>query len=453
MPGMDHSYRTATASQRIKIPMSKVARSSELGLSSLVVTWALMVPLFCIASEGLLWFRAGGTGGELSARFGVLAANTYDTTNNVAVTLLFFAIVPAVLLSQIKAVMRLWRENLVFALIAVWTVASCLWSQFPFVSLQWAPVATLNMLLALYLYQRFSSEQQIRLLLLLGSICLSLSIVLALFFPQYGIDHTDKSGAWKGMYAQKNMCSIVTLLLLPGAFYVRTAGLRFQIGRALYVGLSVFLILKTQSATGRICLAALFAYYFVTKAISRLPSRERFLGFIAAGAIAVMTLVVSVSALRGILLFLGKDSTLTGRTDIWQAVIPSILKHPILGYGYRAFWRGYQGESSNVSLASHWAVTSAHNAFLEVWLTLGAVGVGLVIYSLLRASRDSFICLTAGSSPYLTWCACIIFLTLVTSVDEGALVNPYGLIWMLYILSCVGLAEGARRIQLGSSHA
>jgi exopolysaccharide production protein ExoQ len=161
--------------------------------------------------------------------------------------------------------------------------------------------------------------------------------------------------------------------------------------------------------------------------------------------------VVALSKAMAMLFFLGKDPTLTGRTEIWQASMLSILKHPILGYGYRAFWRGYQGESANASFAAHWAVPAAHNAFLEVWLTLGAVGLALVLYSLLRAGRDALVCIRARS-PYFGWCASVVFLTIVTSVAEGFLVNPNSLMWILYILACVGLSEGARRTRLGLQH-
>ena len=85
-------------------------------------------------------------------------------------------------------------------------------------------------------------------------------------------------------------------------------------------------------------------------------------------------------------------------------------------------------------------------------VSLGAVGVALVVYSLLRAIRDAFICLRAGQSPYLAWCACIIFVTIITSVDEGELLIPNSLVWILYILACLGLYEGARSIRLGLSH-
>ena len=92
-------------------------------------------------------------------------------------------------------------------------------------------------------------------------------------------------------------------------------------------------------------------------------------------SIAVPLIAAGVIHFGEISYFLGKDPTLTGRTQIWKSVGAEIMKHPILGYGYCAFWRGYQGESANSALTNGWAVTSAHNGFLQTWLTLGAVGL------------------------------------------------------------------------------
>jgi hypothetical protein len=60
-------------------------------------------------------------------------------------------------------------------------------------------------------------------------------------------------------------------------------------------------------------------------------------------------------------------------------------------------------------------------------------------------------CLRVGKSPYLVWYASIVFLTILTSVDEGALVIPNSL--TLLTLACVGLSEGAGRIRLGLARA
>jgi O-antigen ligase len=408
-----------------------------------------MIPLVCFASNGMLWFRAVAGNNELTSRFGLAGGGEAGTADNIAITILLFAIVPVVLFPKMKSVIQLCRKDKVFAALAAWIMVSCLWSQFPMVSLEWAPVVALNIVFAFYLYRRFSPDQQIRLLLLLGWICLVLSIVLSLFFPEYGIDHTGTTGAWRGMYYHKNVCSMTTAFLLLGGLYVPATSFLSRISRVVYVCLSVFLIIMTQSATGRVILACLLAYCLATRLVSVLGPRERTIAFIMGTTIALALVGTGISNAKAISLFLGKDPTLTGRTEIWKSMMSSIVKHPILGYGYKAFWRGYQGESANVSFATHWAVPSAHNAFLEVWIALGAVGVALVVYTLLRAIRDAFVCLRAGKSPYLAWYASIVFLTIVLSADEGELVIPNGLMWILYILACIGLSEGARSIRLG----
>ena len=429
--------------------MRSINLSSYPPISQLVIAWVLMIPLICFASYGMPWFWTGG-GSDLTARFGSIASAETGTAENTAIAILLFTLVPLLVFPWMKSIIRLCRRDKVFAAIAAWSILSCLWSQFPLVSLEWAPVAALNTIFAVYLYRRFSPDQQIRLFLILGWICLGLSIALSLLSPAHGVDY---AGSWRGMYPQKNMCSMMTAFLLVAALYAPATSAFSWVFRILYVGLSIFLIVMTQSATGKISLVLLFAYFVVTRCASGLRERERGIALVVAMVFASALVVVGFAKAQAISLLLGKDPTLTGRTEIWHAVMPSILKHPILGYGYRAFWRGYQGESANVSLASHWTVPSAHNGFLEIWLTLGAIGVALVLYSLLRAVRDAFVCLSAGQSPYLAWYACIVFLTIFTNVDEGELVIPNSLLWILYIVACVGLSDGARRIRLGLDHA
>jgi O-antigen ligase len=125
----------------------------------------------------------------------------------------------------------------------------------------------------------------------------------------------------------------------------------------------------------------------------------------------------------------------------------------MVGYGYEAFWNGLKGESANASLMSGWAVSSTHNGWLAVWLTLGAIGVSILFCTLFKGIKDAIRCLSADASSYFRWCSCMILLTLVLSMDEEQMLVPNDLTWILYIVACIGLSEGAKRIRLGQNHA
>ena len=420
-------------------------------ISHLVVTWLLLIPLFYFASQGTLWFQNPG-GNRALGGFGSLE-NAPRTTASSVTLLLIFVIVFVLLFFRIESILRVCHDSSVFVALAALAIVSCLWSQFPIKSLEYSIFLFVNTLLAFYLYRRFSHYQQMKLLYLLGWICLALSIVLALFFPQYGISNLGGLGVWQGIYSNRNGCSMMTILFLSVAFFTPAIALFAKVIRITYIGLSVLLVLMTQSATGKISLICLLAYVTAVWVIKMISSKDRLIILLLGATIGLTFIAAGISYSRKIMYFIGKDPTLTGRTEIWKGVIISIVKHPVLGYGYKAFWKGLQGESANNMLVSGFLVGHAHNGFMEIWLELGAVGLGLFLYSMVRTFRDTLVCLRAGKMPYLFWCACLVFLVLVSSLDEvEEIVSPNSLPWILYILACVGLSEGARRIRLGQDH-
>ncbi len=76
---------------------------------------------------------------------------------------------------------------------------------------------------------------------------------------------------------------------------------------------------------------------------------------------------------------LGRDSNLTGRTDIWKAVIP-LAQNPLIGTGFESFWNSAAKTLRSFSQANMFGnLNSAHNGYIEVYLNLGLVGVGLIV--------------------------------------------------------------------------
>jgi O-antigen ligase len=382
----------------------------------------------------------------MSQTYGTMISRQYTSTE-LLLGRLVTLIAVVIIVQRVKSVIALAIRDRAFLGLTVLALGSCIWSQTFDVSRHWSMLLAVNTFFVFYLYQRYSPRQQMELLLLLGSICLVFSLVLALWFPGSGIDQGANSGAWRGIYPQKNMCAMATLYMLPAALCLPSKSLGAVTFRITYIVASVALVILSRSQSSLLCMAALGIFVIAIKNIFRFKARERFVLTLTLGAMTMSLAVAGFPMFGRIAYALGKDSSLTGRTLIWQAVIPAITRHPLLGYGYRAFWQGYQGESANVGLASGWAVGSAHNGFLEVWLSLGAVGVVCVLYCMIRAVKNSVTCLRVERSPYILWCTYIVFLTVIINLDEGELVLPNNLTWMFFMLACVGLSHEAARLR------
>jgi O-antigen ligase len=130
---------------------------------------------------------------------------------------------------------------------------------------------------------------------------------------------------------------------------------------------------------------------------------------------------------------IGKDPTLTGRTAIWQQVWLAIVKHPVVGYGFAAFWQGMKSESYNVILALRFVIFHAHNGFLEIWLELGAAGLLLFALSYARAWRLLWTLLRSRQIKNASWMIFMLVLVALYDVDENSLLAFNGLFWILYV--------------------
>ncbi len=78
---------------------------------------------------------------------------------------------------------------------------------------------------------------------------------------------------------------------------------------------------------------------------------------------------------------MGRDPTLTTRTDIWTAVL-GLPTDPLFGSGFASVWLTPEGWASNTKIN----IPHAHNGYLETYLNGGIVGVALLLAVLLMAA-------------------------------------------------------------------
>lgn len=330
-----------------------------------------------------------------------------------------------------------WMAAMQWAgILALLTVASTLWSQFPLVTLRRSLPFVLAALFGLYLATRFSVRRQLS-ILRISMVALALgTVVLALCFPKLGLDasaghHLD----WQGVFTQKNACGRV-MVLAPA---VVLADWRLSFSRLSSLLLFPFLVFMSGSRGAwaiEVVILALYAWLAIAK---RTDSRGRVVIFAITVFVTVLGTIFAWCHLPFLLSMMGRDATLSGRTQIWKQVCRFILQRPLLGWGYAAFWRGIEGQSFEVVAAVRFIVFHAHNGFLEIWLELGIVGLALFALSYLRAWRKLWPLLRSGDIRRGTWMIFVLVLIALYDLDENTLLLYNGLFWVLYIATLANI--------------
>jgi len=321
---------------------------------------------------------------------------------------------------------------------------SAVWSQDGGITLRKAIFLILTTAFGIYFAQRHSVARQMQLICIAAFLTSLLSILFALLLPKYGIDHDVHEGAWLGIFTQKNVCAREMLFLFATIVPYRPTSSSLRACRIFAILAVVAVILGTQSKTA-LLLLALLIMLFPTIALVRELSKGLLLVLALIGmSIVAGTLLCATSPLIQLVALLGRDGTMTGRTQIWQAVLEAIAKRPLLGYGFAAFWLSLRGESANIILALHWAVPAAHNGFLDIWLQLGAAGLALFMVGFLIALRSACRGIWQPSFSLAAWPLAVLALTLVYNFDESSLMQPNDFLWVLYVATLTNLANSSR---------
>lgn len=313
---------------------------------------------------------------------------------------------------------------------------SALWSDSPLHSLGEGSLLVALTLFALFVASTFSEERQIELVVLAAAVVFTLSILLAIAVPSIGI--SPESGGWRGLFHQKNNCALVSLFLLLPAMHWKTRGFFDRTLRGVVIFEALLLILMSQSRTGWGLAIAMIVIEGTLTLLRRMRSRDA--AVIVGALIGAGVLIIYTGYQYGpqILAFIGKDPTLSQRTVIWQMVSESVMKRPLLGYGFAAFWNGMGSESLNVIMVTHWVQAQSQNGFLDVWLQLGLFGIVPLAACLLQASRCALANFRAPATQL--WIE-IVICTLLYNIGESTLMGSHSLSWFLFILALCGLSQ------------
>ena len=131
---------------------------------------------------------------------------------------------------------------------------------------------------------------------------------------------------------------------------------------------------------------------------------------------------------------LGKSSTLTGRTFIWEVMGDQISRHFWQGVGYGGFWVGLMGGAAEVTRLVQWGYPGqSHNGFIDVLNELGFVGLGFLVYFLICHIRQVYRLATKGSPVFVH--VLIVAAAIFLNITEATLIRATHIWWILVVLS------------------
>ncbi|MGF1457810.1 MAG: O-antigen ligase family protein [Leptolyngbyaceae cyanobacterium] len=254
---------------------------------------------------------------------------------------------------------------------------SIIWSDRPSETESAAIAMTGTMMFALYLATRFSAEDRLKLFVQFFGTVIVLSILMVILMPSYGLETAKHAGAIRGIYGHKNIFGpTMTFSCVTFLIYLKSS---FSHKKFAWAGLvlSCFLLVGSRSSSSLLYTCMLFSLVLFFETF-RWDRQKFILSTIFFVAAAFFVAVWGYTIFEFVLGLLGKDTTLTGRTEIWPVIIDKIEQRPWLGYGFNGFWHGKYGESLYVEFALRWKVPNSHNGFLDLTLTMGLVGISLV---------------------------------------------------------------------------
>lgn len=184
-----------------------------------------------------------------------------------------------------------------------------------------------------------------------------------------------EGGPIEGIVASRNILAMVALLGLIVFGSMLAAGTMRRAQGIAWIVVAALVFVLTRSATViLVAIIVLVALAFALWARRIDPGRRRGL-YWAAAAVLAASITALIVFWNGLLDLLGKGDDLTGRLDIWEKVSGLATQRPWAGWGWVGYWNPLVEPFDDLAVRKGVTYLQAHNAWLDVWMQLGIIGL------------------------------------------------------------------------------
>ena len=324
-----------------------------------------------------------------------------------------------------------WPAIILALALVVWAYLSKSWSILPDVTGRRAFALLMTTLIGLYLGSAFPARVLVKMLAAAFAVLAVGSLLITLAIPRFGLESEPTlHGDWRGLWITKNT---LAEFMMMGALAAISATMVSPGRRWRWVAMGLAclaLLLLSKGKSSLLCLVLGAGVVAVLALLRRGPITAVATGFVA-GTVAIWGSFLAFVSPGIVFTALGKDPTLTGRTDIWAAVLRQSAAHPAFGFGFGAFWEKESIPAQVIRKQTHWLVPTAHNGWLDLLVQVGWIGVGLfaaVLVITLLALLVRTYSLADGS-----FCLAFMIVFLLLSLSESVLEQHNNLPWSLFV--------------------
>jgi O-antigen ligase len=349
-----------------------------------------------------------------------------------------------------RQVKQFLRDNLPLLLFFSYCALSIAWSDHSFIAFKrWSKSVGDLVMVMVVLTDPYPLAAIKRLFTRAAFVLLPLSVLFIKCYPDLGSAYSpeDMTIMYFGVTTFKNLLGMISMVFglasvwsFMGAYEVRGMPHRTRhlIAHGVIVGIAIWLIVTADSMTSLSCfvLAGSVMVLISQRWVTRWPSSVH---LIVWTAVAIPLFALFIDTVGTLVHSLGRNTSLTGRTAIWKAVL-SLHTNPLLGTGFESFWLGSRLESVwNMSVKG---IQEAHNGYIELYLNLGLVGLFLLGGLIVTGYRHAIVAFRRdphdGRLRLAYLAAALIF-----SLTEAGF-RMLGPIWFAFLLAIAGNSAGVR---------
>ncbi|MEG3840407.1 O-antigen ligase family protein [Microcoleus sp. herbarium14] len=323
-----------------------------------------------------------------------------------------------------------------FSLYCLLPITSTLWSLVPEITLKAGIAFTGFTMFSFYVGARYEWGE-LSALLRWGYTLLG--IVSILRYPRIGSE-------FAGITGHKNAFGSLMVVSTALWYLHYSQGAKTQKERWIALGFMLFsfyLVRATSSGGSLVNSLMLVVVVSSLSFLSRLKFQWAFTCIVGFTVLGIISSVYIIDNLESIVVGgLGKDLTLTGRTEFWPQLIAAANQRPWFGYGFGGFFQqdeiGAQTPAYFIYTANGFQPKTAHNGAISVLLSFGYPGLVLILSSLfanliLAVRQLSRSPLSQSGIPIIY----LVFIIL-NNITEGS-IGEMGDAWLGYVLLTVRL--------------